>query len=83
MTRLRPNEVFRKIQSKNRFQIQIENWELGQFGPGGKIPATVPKSTALSTWESTGSDQVDSPVDLAVDLAQTPSPAWCTILRMC
>ena len=28
MTRLRPNEVFRKFLSKNRFEFQVQKWEI-------------------------------------------------------
>ena len=49
MTQLRPIEVFRKFLSKNRFEFQVEKWELGQTGAGGKIPARTPMSTGMST----------------------------------
>ena len=64
MTRLRPNEVFRKFQSKNRFQIQVWIWK---FGP---------------VWarreNSRQNTQVDSPVDLGVDLVGPKSTALST-----
>ena len=54
MAQLWPNEVFRKFKFQNRFKVQVQISKLGPLGPGGKIPAELTKSTALSTWVSTG-----------------------------
>ena len=76
MTRLRPNEVFRKIQSKKQSSnssLNLEIWarlgQAGKFPPEHQVDSPVdlgvdlvgPKSTALSTWLSTWSSRAVLP----------------------
>ena len=66
MTRLRPNDVFRKFQVQNRFRISGSKFEKG--------------SDWARRENSRQSTQVDSPVDLEVDLVGPKSTALSTWL---
>ena len=66
MTRLRPNEVFRKFQVQNRFEFQVLNFEFRAWKARREI--------------SRQANQVDRPVDLAVDLVGPKSTALSTWL---